>query len=123
MCTLHCESIITRGTCTARAALSRRSGGYTRRRGRTAAPAAAPAAAAGAAPGRRSGGRSRRSGHQLNAGARDSSRQELTGAKFGVMIWTRIAGSCLGQSGSPADQNNVEVQSNIKEEYFFVKYQ
>jgi hypothetical protein len=47
-----------------------------------AAPAAAPAAAAGAALGRRSGGRSRRSGHQRNAGARDSSRQELTDARF-----------------------------------------
>ncbi len=47
-----------------------------------AAPAAAPAAAAGAALGRRSGCRSRRSGHQLNTGARDSWRQELTGAKF-----------------------------------------
>ncbi len=47
-----------------------------------AAPGAVPGAAAGAALGRRSGGRSRRSGHQRNAGACDSSRQELTGAKF-----------------------------------------
>jgi hypothetical protein len=47
-----------------------------------AAPAAAPAAAAGAGLGRRSGGRSRWSGHQRNAGARDSWKQELTGAKF-----------------------------------------
>ncbi len=46
--------------------------------------------------GRRSGGRSRRSGHQRNAGACDSWRQELTGAKFGMIIWTRIGGSCLG---------------------------
>ncbi len=52
-----------------------------------AAPAAAPAAAAaGAALGRRSGSRSRRSGHQLNAGARDSSRQESTGAKHCITI-------------------------------------
>ncbi len=35
VCTLHCESIITRGSCAARAALSRRSGGCTRRRGST----------------------------------------------------------------------------------------
>ena len=34
--------------------------------------------------GRRSGCRSRRRGHQWNAGARDSWRQELTGAKFAV---------------------------------------
>ncbi len=47
-----------------------------------AAPGAAPAAAARAGLGRRSGCRSRRSGHQRNAGARDSWRQELTGAKF-----------------------------------------
>jgi hypothetical protein len=47
-----------------------------------AAPGAALAAAAGAGLGRRSGGRSRRSGHQRNAGARDSWRQEFTGAKF-----------------------------------------
>ncbi len=47
-----------------------------------AVPGAAPAAAAGAALGRRSSGGSCRSGHQRNAGARDSWRQELTGAKF-----------------------------------------
>ncbi len=53
--------------------------------GGAAAPAAqgaAPAAAAGAGLGRGSGGRSCRSGHQRNTGARDSWRQELTGAKF-----------------------------------------
>jgi hypothetical protein len=61
-----------------------------------AAPGTALAAAAGAGLGRRSGGRSRRSGHQRNAGACDSWRQELTSAKFGMMIWTRIGGSCLG---------------------------
>jgi hypothetical protein len=47
-----------------------------------AAPGAALAAAVGVALGRRGGGRSRRSGHRRNAGACDSSRQELTGAKF-----------------------------------------
>ncbi len=47
-----------------------------------AAPGAAPAAAAGAGLSRRIGCHSRRSGHQRNAGARDSWRQELTGAKF-----------------------------------------
>ena len=26
----------------------------------------------------------------------DKKFQELTGAKFGMMIWTRIGGSCLG---------------------------
>jgi hypothetical protein len=61
-----------------------------------AAPGAAPAAAAGAGLGRRSGCRSRRRGHQRNAGARDSWRQELTGVKFGMIIWTRLGGSCLG---------------------------
>ena len=61
-----------------------------------AAPGAAPAATAGSGLGRRSGCRSRRSGHQRNAGACDSWRQELTGVKFGMMIWTRIGGSCLG---------------------------
>jgi hypothetical protein len=61
-----------------------------------AAPGAAPAAAAGAGLSRRSGGRSRRRGHQRNARARDSWRQELTGAKFGMMIWTRIGRSCRG---------------------------
>ena len=35
VCTLHCKSIITRGSCAARAALSRRSGGCTPRRGST----------------------------------------------------------------------------------------
>jgi hypothetical protein len=35
VCTLHCESIIARGSCAARVALSRRSRGCTRRRGRT----------------------------------------------------------------------------------------
>jgi hypothetical protein len=45
-------------------------------------PLPAQAAAAGAGLGRRSGCRSRRSEHQQNAGARDSWRQELTGAKF-----------------------------------------
>jgi hypothetical protein len=35
VCTLHCESIIARGSCAARAALSRSSGGCTRRRCRT----------------------------------------------------------------------------------------
>ena len=50
--------------------------------GAPAAPGAAPAAAAGAGLGRRSGCRSRRSEHRQNAGARDSWRQELTGAKF-----------------------------------------
>ncbi len=37
VCTLHCKSIITRGSCAARAAVtgSRRSGGCTRRCGRT----------------------------------------------------------------------------------------
>ena len=86
VCTLHCESIITRGSCAARAALSRRSGGCTRRRGHTRCTGRAPAAAAGAAARlcRRSGCRSLRSGHQRNAGARDSWRQELTGAKFAV---------------------------------------
>jgi hypothetical protein len=84
---LHCESIITRGSCAARAALSRRSGGCTRRRGRTRCTGrstgrTAAAAAAGAGLGRRSSGRSRRSRHQRNTGARDSWRQELTGAKF-----------------------------------------
>jgi hypothetical protein len=46
VCSLHCESIIARGSCTARAALSRRSGAAA-----PATPAAAPAAAAGAALG------------------------------------------------------------------------
>jgi hypothetical protein len=49
-CTLHCESIIARGSCAARAALSRRSGGCTRWRDST-----------GHSTGR-STGRSRRSG-------------------------------------------------------------
>jgi hypothetical protein len=49
---LHCKSIITRGSCAAWAALSRSSGGCTRRRGRT--------RCAG-----RSTGRSRRSGARL----------------------------------------------------------
>ena len=35
VCTLHCKSIITRCSCAAWAALSRRSGGCTPRRGRT----------------------------------------------------------------------------------------
>ncbi len=35
VCTLHCKSIITRGSCAARATLSRSSGSCTRRRGRT----------------------------------------------------------------------------------------
>ncbi len=34
--------------------------------------------------------------HQRNAGACDSSREGLAGAKFGMKIWTRIGGSCLG---------------------------
>ncbi len=34
LCTLHCESIIARGSRAARAALSRRSGGFTLREGR-----------------------------------------------------------------------------------------
>jgi hypothetical protein len=59
--------------------------------------------------GRRSGGRSRRSGYQRNAGACDSSRQELTGAKFEMMIWTRISRSCLGLLQS-------KTMSNINEE-------
>ncbi len=49
VCTLHCKSIITRGSCAARAALGRRSGACTRRRGRTGHTG-------------RSTGRSRRSG-------------------------------------------------------------
>ena len=36
-----------------------------------------------------------RSGHQRNAGACDSWRQELNGVKFGRIIWTRIGGSCV----------------------------
>jgi hypothetical protein len=52
------------------------------RRPAPAAPGAAPGAATGAGLGFRSGCRSRWSGHQRNAGARDSWRQELTGAKF-----------------------------------------
>ncbi len=64
-----------------------------------AAPAAAPAAAAGAALGRRSDGRSRRSGHQLNAGARDSSSQELTGAKFAAAGVAAVA-SRVGINGT-----------------------
>jgi hypothetical protein len=61
-----------------------------------AAPGAAPAAAAGAAARlcRRSGCRSLRSGHQRNAGARDSWRQELTGAKFAA------AGVAAGAAGA-----------------------
>jgi hypothetical protein len=36
--------------------------------------------------------------HQRNSGACDSSREGLTGAKFGMKIWTRISSlrSCLG---------------------------
>jgi hypothetical protein len=49
VCTFHCESIIARGSCAARAALSRRTKGCTRRRGRT-------------GPTGRSTGRSRQSG-------------------------------------------------------------
>ncbi len=68
-----------------------------------AAPGAAPAAVAVAGLGRRSGGRSLRSGHQRNAGARDTWRQELTGAKFaaagaaataagtGINAWTLVS--------------------------------
>ncbi len=106
VCTLHCESIITRGSCAARAALSRRSGGCTRRRGHTRCTGRSTGRShrSGARAGiywrqvcgRRSGGCSRRSGHRRNAGACDSSRHELTGAKFGMMIWRRISGSCLG---------------------------
>ncbi len=44
----------------------------------------------------RSGGRSRRSGYQQNAGTCDSWRLELTGVKFGMIIWTLIGRSCLG---------------------------
>jgi hypothetical protein len=40
VCTLHCESIIACGSCAARAALSRRSGGFTWRRAAPAAPGA-----------------------------------------------------------------------------------
>jgi hypothetical protein len=61
-----------------------------------AAAEAALEGAAGAGLGRRSGGRSRQSGHQRNAGARDSWRQDSTGPKLGMMICTRIGGSCLG---------------------------
>jgi hypothetical protein len=107
VCTLHCESIITRGSCAARAALSRRSEGCTRRRGRIRCTG-------------RSTGRSRRSGHRRNAGACDSSRQEFTSAKFGMMIWTRIGGSCLGLLLRPADENNIEHQ---RRKISFVKYQ
>ncbi len=51
----------------------------------------------------------------------------MTGVKFGMIIWTRIGGSCLGllqtnnntiallNSTITADQNNVEVQSNIND--------
>ena len=56
-----------------------------------ATPGAALAAAARTKLGRRSGGRSRRSGDRRNAGACDSSRQELTGANFGMMIRTLFA--------------------------------
>ncbi len=43
----------------------------------------------------RNAGRSRRSGHQRNAGACDFWRQELNGVKFGMIMWTRIGGSCV----------------------------
>jgi hypothetical protein len=63
----------------------------------------------------------RRSAHQRNAGACDSWRQELTAAKFGLgmMIWTRIGGSCLGllqTKTMPNINEEKSVFSNINEE-------
>jgi hypothetical protein len=49
VCTLHCESMIARGSCAARAALSRRSGGCTQRRGRAGRTGRSTGRAAGAA--------------------------------------------------------------------------
>jgi hypothetical protein len=65
-----------------------------------AAPGAAPAAAAGAGLGRWNGCRSRRSGHQRNAGARDSWRQELTGAKFAAAGAAAAAAARAGINGT-----------------------
>jgi hypothetical protein len=56
------------------------------------------------------------------AGACDSWRQELTGAKFGMLIWTRIGGSCLGilqtkeMSKFSRTSTKIKVFSNINEE-------
>jgi hypothetical protein len=79
VCTLHCKSIIFRGSCAARAALSRRSGGCTRRRSRSRCNG-------------RSTGRSRQSGArpperrpqspEQASTERRSAREELTSAKF-----------------------------------------
>jgi hypothetical protein len=46
--------------------------------------------------------------HQRKAGASDFSREGLTGAKFGMKIWSRIGGSCLGLLQTKTMSNNNE---------------
>jgi hypothetical protein len=57
--------------------------------------------------------------HRRNAGACDSSKEGLTGAKFGMKIWTRMGGRCLRYlQTKPMPNSNEEkyVMSNMNEE-------